>query len=56
MIITVGPMIGSSSLPLLMLLLIVAMMAIIIVGSFNDRYNRFGCPLGGEETAGVHLV
>ena len=25
---------------------------IVIVGSFNDMCNRFGCPLGGEETAG----
>ena len=44
MIIIVGPMIGSSSVPLLMLLLIVAMIAVMIVGSINDMCNRFGCP------------
>jgi hypothetical protein len=52
MIIIVGPMIGYNGVPLLMLLLIMAMIAIMIVGSFNDMCNRFGCPLGVEETAG----
>ena len=52
MIIIVGPMIGSCSVPLLMLLLIVAMIAVMIVGSFNDMCNRFARPLGVEETAG----
>ena len=46
MIIIVGPMIGSSSVPLLMLLLIVAMIAVMIVGSINDMCNRFGVPTG----------
>jgi hypothetical protein len=36
MIIIVGPMIGRGSALLLLLLLIVAMIAIMIVGSFND--------------------
>ena len=45
-------MVGSSFVPLLMLLLFVSIIAIMIVGSFNDMCNRFARPLGVEETAG----
>jgi hypothetical protein len=53
MIIIVGPMIGSSSVPLLMLLLIVAMIAIMIVGSFNDMVIGSGAHPGDPFSLGV---
>jgi hypothetical protein len=54
MIIIVGPMIGSSSVPLLMLLLIEAMIAIMIVGSFNDMVIGSGAhPQGDPFSLGV---